>query len=149
MCLPADCARPPPQQQHAPHLPQPPCRPTSNSLTAPVISYKYLGVIFDPRLRWTLQHTKAVTVAAFWASRIWRLSRSSSGVSTSGTKQLYNTVAVPRFTHGAEVWYTPLHRPAGAKNMRGSVDLLFNKLLFRAALRLCSLPKAHPLNPIT
>ena len=163
-----------------------PDRSTSNSLTAPVISYKYLGVIFDPGLRWTLQHTKAVTVASFWASRIWRLSKSSSSISTSGTKQLYNTVAIPRFTYGAEVWYVPLHRPAGAKNMQGSVkvtnklrsvqrkvakaitgglsttagdildvhsyilpvDLLFNKLLFHVALRLCSLPKAHPLNPI-
>jgi hypothetical protein len=28
------------------------------------------------------------------------------------------------------------------------VDLLFNKLLFHAALRLCSLPKLHLLNPI-
>ena len=159
---------------------------TSNSLTMPVILYKYLGVIFDPRLCWTLQHMTAVTVASFWVSRIWRLSKSSSGVSTSGTKQLYNTVADPRFTYRAEVWYTPLHWPAGAKNMRGSVkvtnklrsvqrkvakaitgglsttagdildvhsyilpvDLLFNKLLFRAALRLCSLPKVHPLNPI-
>jgi hypothetical protein len=89
---------------------------TTNSLTAPVISYKYLGVIFDPNLHWTLQHTKAVTVASFWASRIWRLSKSSSGMSTTGTKQLYNTVAIPRFTYGAEVWYTPIHRPAGAKN---------------------------------
>ena len=105
----------------------------------------------------------------------------------TSTKQLYNTVTVPRFTYGVEVWYTPLHRPEGAKNTRGSVsitaklrsvqrkvakaimgglsttagdvldvhsyilpvDLLFTKLLTRAALRLCSLPKSHPLNPVT
>ena len=164
-----------------------PDRMTSNSLTAPVTSYKYLGIIFDPKLRWSLQHTKALAVATFWASKIWRLSKSASGVSTTGTKQLYNTVAVPRFTYGAEVWYTPLHRPEGAKNTRGSVGitaklrsvqrkvakaimgglsttagdvldvhsyilpvyLLFTKLLTHAALRLCSLPKSHPLNPVT
>ena len=40
------------------------------SLTHPVSLYKYLGVIFDPKLRWTLQQTKAVTSAAFWSSRI-------------------------------------------------------------------------------
>jgi hypothetical protein len=28
------------------------------------------------------------------------------------------------------------------------IDLLFNKLLFRSALRLCSLPKSHPLQPL-
>jgi hypothetical protein len=101
-------------------------------------------------------------------------------------KQLYNTVAIPRFTYGAEVWYTYLHKPEGAKKMKGSVaitnklcsiqckvaisitgglsstagnildahtfilpiDLLFCKLLFRAALHLCSLPSTHPLHPM-
>jgi hypothetical protein len=159
---------------------------TTNSLTAPVASCKYLGVIFDPKLRWSLQHTKALTAASFWASRIWRLAKSASGVSTSGVKQLYNTVAVLRFTYGAEVWYTPLHCPNGSKNTRGSVkvtnklrsaqrkitkaitgvlsttagdildvhayvlpiDLLFNKLLYRAALRLCTLPTSHPLQQL-
>ena len=28
------------------------------------------------------------------------------------------------------------------------IDLLFNKLLFRSTLRLCSLPKSHPLQPL-
>ena len=159
---------------------------TTNSLTAPVVSYKYLGIVFDPKLWWSLQHTKALTAASFWASRIWRLAKSASGVSTSGVKQLYNTVVVPRLTYGAEVWYTPLHRPNGLKNMCSlikvtnklctaqrkitkvitgwlsttagdilnahayvlPINLLFNKLLFRSALRLCLLPKSHPLQPL-
>ena len=158
---------------------------TTNSLRAPVASYKYLGIIFDHKLRWSLQHMKALTTATFWVSRIWRLAKSASGVSTSGVKQLYNTVAVPRFTYSAKVWYTPLHRPNGSRNMCSSVkvtnklctaqrkitkvitgglstmagdilnahayilpiDLLFNKLLFHSALRLCSFPKSHPLQP--
>jgi hypothetical protein len=153
------------------------------SLVHPVPSYKYLGMIFDPKLRWSLHQTKALSTATFWSSRIWRLSKSASGVSPAGVKQLYNTVAVPRFTYGAEVWYTYLHKPVGAKQTKGSVgitnklrsiqrkvakaitgglsstagdifdvhafilpiDLLFCKLLFRAALRLCSLPPSHPL----
>ena len=163
-----------------------PDRSTTNSLTAPVASYKYLGVIFDPKLRWSLQHTKALTTTSFWASRIWWLAKSASGVSTSGVKQLYNTVAVPRFTYSAKVWYTSLHHLNGSKNLHGSVkvtnklctaqrkitkvimgglsttagdilnahgyvlpiDLLFNKVLFCAALRLCSLPKSYPLRPL-
>jgi ribonuclease HI len=158
----------------------------TTTLTHPVLSYKYLGVIFDPKLHWTLQQTKALTTAAFWSSRIWCLSKPASGISTSGTKQLYNTVAVPRFTYGAEVWYTYLHKPEGANKTKGSVaitnkfrsiqrkvakaiagglnstagdildvhtyilplDLLFCKLLFRAALQLCSLPPTHPLHPL-
>ena len=157
---------------------------TTNSLMALVSSYKYLGVIFNPKLHWSLQHTKVLTIAMFWLSRMWWLSKSASSVSMSGTKQLYNTVAIPRFTYSAEVCYMPLH--PGVKNMCSSVkflnklcsvqqkvakvitgglsttagdilnihlfilpiDLLFNKLLFHAALRICTLPKSHTLNPI-
>ena len=131
-----------------------------------------------------LQHKKAAAAASFWASRIGRLSKSASGLSTAGAKQLYNTVAIPRFTYEAEVWYSPIYKPQGTTKARGSVsvnnklktaqhkvaaavmgglrttagdvldvhayilpvDLLMNKLLYRAALRLCSLPKSHPLH---
>ena len=158
----------------------------TTSLTHPVTSFKYLRVIFDPKLRWTLQQTKVLTAAKFWSSRIWRLSKPLSGLSTSGTKQLYNTVAVPRFTYGVEVWYTYLHKPEGINKTKGSVyitnklrseqrkvakvitgrlsstagdildvhayilpiDLLFCKILFRAALRICTLPPTHPLHPL-
>ena len=96
-------------------------------------------------------------------------------------------MAVPRFTYGAEVWYSPIYKPQGAQKSRGSVsvnnklrtaqrkvataitgglrttsgdvldvhayilpiDLLMNKLLYRAALHLCSLPKSHPLHAQT
>ena len=58
------------------------------------------------------------------------------------------------------MWYSPIYKPQGATKARGSVsvnnklrtaqrkpvDLLMNKLLYRAALRLCSLPKSHPLH---
>jgi ribonuclease HI len=148
-----------------------------------VNSYKYLGVIFDPGLKWTLHHAKVVASATFWSSQIWRISKPASGMSASGVRQLYNTVAVPGFTYGAEVWYTGLSKPVEEGNTRGSVaitnklksiqrkvastitgairttagdtldahaniwpiDLLFNKVLFRAASRLCSLPPPHPL----
>jgi hypothetical protein len=157
----------------------------TTSLVLPVASYKYLGIIFDPKLHWSLHQTKALTTASFWSLYIWCISKSASRVSSAGIKQLYNTVAVLRFTYGAEVWYTYLHRPEGSKKMKGSVaitnklcsiqckvaitiigglsstasnvldvhtyilpiDLLFCKLLFRAALCLCSLPSTHPLHP--
>ena len=37
----------------------------TNSLMQPVSLYKYLGVIFDPKLCWTLQHKKVQAAAAF------------------------------------------------------------------------------------
>ena len=55
------------------------------------------------------------------------MSKSANGLSTTGTKQLYNTVAVPRFTYGAEGWYTYLHKPESAAKSRGSVAIT-NKL---------------------
>jgi hypothetical protein len=43
------------------------------SITLPVLLYKYLGVIFDPKLRWTLHQAKVLATATFWSSCIWRL----------------------------------------------------------------------------
>ena len=65
----------------------------TTSQTHPVALYKYLGVLFNPQLRWTLHQEKTLTMATFWTSQIGRLTKALSGVSTSSTKQLYNTVA--------------------------------------------------------
>jgi len=156
------------------------------SSTRAVNLYKYLGVIFDPGLKWTLQQAKVTASATFWSAQIWRVSKPSSGMSASGVRQLYNTVVVLGFTYGAEVWYTGLTKLRDEGNTKGSVaitnklksiqrkvattimgairttagdildahanilpiDLLFNKVLFRAALHLCSLPRTHPLHTI-
>lgn len=60
------------------------------STTLPVMSYKYLRVIFNPKLYWTLQHVKALTTTTFWASKLWHVLKSLSSMSTKGTKQLFN-----------------------------------------------------------
>jgi len=144
----------------------------STSLTKVVMLYKYLGVIFDLGLKWTLHQAKVLATATYWFSHVWRLSKSATSLSSSNKKQIYNTVAVPGFTYGAEVWYSFLHKPEHASETKGSVaitnklhsvqrkvakaitgglsttagnildmhayilpiDLLFCKLLFRAAL---------------
>ena len=95
----------------------------TSSIVLPVLSYKYLGVLFDPKLHWSLQHTKALAMATFWSSQLWRISKSSSSSSTTGMKQLYNTVAVPRFPYGAEVWYTYFHKHESASRAKGSVTI--------------------------
>jgi hypothetical protein len=99
----------------------------TSSLIHLVSSYKYLGIIFDPKLHWSLHQTKALTTAAYWSLHIWHLSKAASSISPTGVKQLYNMVVVPRFTYRAEVWYTYLHKPLGAKKMKGSVAIT-NKL---------------------
>ena len=48
-------------------------------------------------------------------------------MSASGIKQLYNTVAVPGFSYGAEVWYTSLSKTSREGNTKGSV-VFTNKL---------------------
>jgi hypothetical protein len=76
----------------------------STSSISAVSSYKYLGVIFDPGLRWTFHHTKAHASATFWSSHIWRLSKATNGLKPGEGRQLYTTVSIPGFTYGAEVW---------------------------------------------
>ena len=92
-----------------------------------VNSYKYLGVIFDAALKWSLHHAKVVVSATFWASQIWRILKPASGMPASRVRQLYNMVAVPWFTYGAEVWYTSLYKPKEEGNMKGLVAIT-NKL---------------------
>ena len=48
----------------------------SLSITLPVLSYKYLRVIFDPKLCWMLQHAKTLTTALFWSFKLWHISKS-------------------------------------------------------------------------
>lgn len=91
---------------------------SSNVSMLPVLSYKYLRVIFNPKLRWTLQHAKALAMAAFCSAKHWQVMKSASSLSTTG---IYNTVAVPRFSYRAEVWYTYLHKPGMASKTKCSV----------------------------
>ena len=86
---------------------------TTSAIKA-VNSYKYLSVIFNAALKWSLHHTKVVASATFWASQIWHILKPASGMPASGVRQLYNTVVVPGFTYGAEVWYTSLHKCYGS-----------------------------------
>ena len=85
--------------------------------------YKYLGVILELNLRWTLHHQKVVANAAWWTHQVTRLSKISGGLSPKHMRQLYNTVAIPTFTYAADIWYTVPHiSPSGSKQL-GSVAL--------------------------
>ncbi|KAG5725032.1 hypothetical protein E4T56_gene12430 [Termitomyces sp. T112] len=148
-----------------------------------VQTYKYLGVVFDPKLRWSAHIQKVTASAVWWTNQVSRLSRVSGGMPPHRIRQLYNMVAVLAFTYAADVWYTGVSDGTGGQRKTGSVaatwklssaqrkaaktitgalsttagdvtkvhanllpvDLLFQKVLTRAAVRLASLPPSHPL----
>ena len=72
-----------------------------------VNNYKYLGVMFDPKLSWRAHITKVITKTSHWMQLLWRLSKMASGLSPSKTCQLYNTITIPALTYACNVWYTP------------------------------------------
>lgn len=157
--------------------------PSTTQTVQPVNTYKYLGVHFDSKLRWTAHTTKVIASAQRWANKIRRLAKVSGGLPPSKVRQLYNTVAVPAFTYAADIWYVGLHKSQGSEKTSGSVgitkklasiqrrvtkcitgaisttagdimevhanilpmELLFHKVLYRAATRLCTLTDTNPL----
>ena len=99
-----------------------------------VQTYKFLGVLFDPKLRWTAQHERAARSAEGWINLVRRLARTSTGISAKGMRQLYTSIAVPRMAYAADVWYIIPHKPnATAKKRTGSIR--FTQLMTSAQRR--------------
>ena len=71
----------------------------------PTDAYKYLSIVFDPKLTWRAHITKVVANVSHWSRQLGRLSRVSSGLSPSKLHQLYITVTVPAFMYTPNVWY--------------------------------------------
>ena len=162
------------------------CGTTTTNTITNVQNYRYLGIIFDPKLSWRVHISKVITNATRWSQQLWRVARTTGGLSPSCTWQLYNTVAVPAFTYAPDIWYIPPFKQSHSQISCGSVsdtkslqsiwgtavryitggihgtaydileahadlppvDLLFCKVQFRAASRICALPSRHPLHPI-
>lgn len=100
----------------------------------PALPYKFLGVIFDPKLKWNTHMEKAVRSAEAWINLVRRLARTSTGLSAKGMKQLYTAVAIPRMSYAADVWYTIPHYPNGQTRKRcGSIK--FTQKLIAAQRR--------------
>ena len=82
-------------------------RTTTHHIITTTTDYKYLGVIFDPKLNWRAHASKVVAKATKWTQQLWRLARQTGGISPGKIRQLYNTVVVPAFTYVSVVWYVP------------------------------------------
>jgi len=89
-----------------------------------VSSFKYLGVRIDNKLGWTEQAQVSNASATKWIMQFKRLTRPTTGVSSKLMRQLYLSVAIPKLTYGADIWFTPPHKQTGATNNSGSVGLL-------------------------
>lgn len=94
---------------------------TSMQTVTTVLTYKYLGVIFDSRLRWSAHTQKIAAKAAWWSQQVAHLSRISGGMLPNWTRQLYNTVAIPAFTYTANIWYSGVSEMAKGTRRTGSV----------------------------
>lgn len=85
-------------------------------------TYRFLGVLFDPKLRWKAQHKKATRSAEAWINLIKQLTCTASGISARGMRQLYLAVVALRMTYAAEVWYTLPHKSViGNTKRTGSI----------------------------
>lgn len=101
------------------------CLPNGTHVTSAiqnVQTYKYLGVVFDPKLRWRAHVSKVVASATWWTQQLWWISKTAGGLSPGKTCQLYNTVVIPAFTYASDVWYVPTFKMAHSQNSSGSVE---------------------------
>jgi len=86
----------------------------------PTPTHKFLGVILDQELRWREHMAYAIAKGARYAMLLHRLTRTSQGVPTKLTRQLYQTVVIPRTLYAASVWLRPTYNLEFNTPLRGS-----------------------------
>ena len=99
-----------------------------------VQAYKFLGVLLDPKLKWTAQTERATRSAEAWINLVHRLARTSTSISAKGMRQLYLSIAVPKMTYAAEVWYA-LPRKMNPSSKRRTGAVKFTQKLLSAQQR--------------
>ncbi|CCO36793.1 hypothetical protein RSOLAG1IB_12164 [Rhizoctonia solani AG-1 IB] len=92
----------------------------------PVKSHTLLGVVMDQTLSWREQCDKALARGQQWAGQLNRLARMSYGTSMDTARRLYLSIAVPRFSYAADIWYSPVTQSPGGrrKGSAGFADRL-------------------------
>ena len=86
--------------------------------------YRYLGIVIDDKLTWKRHEEKVIDNATKWVLQCRRLAKTDTGLSPYHMRRLYMTVAIPKMTYGAEIWYSPPRKIPGAKRMTGSVRIM-------------------------
>ncbi|CAG7855244.1 SubName: Full=Uncharacterized protein {ECO:0000313/EMBL:CCA77710.1}; Flags: Fragment [Serendipita indica DSM 11827] len=97
--------------------------PLLESQTARTSSPSVAGSVIDQSLRWNKHQELVHTRAVKWTSLFLRIHRAFHGLPIRSGRQLFNSVAIPRITYAADIWYTPLYtKPDSARRM-GSVAI--------------------------
>ena len=116
--------------KHTPNLPITITHPRTRAPTEieSVKTYKFLGILLDPKLKWTAQADRAARSADAWINLIRRLARTSKGISAPGMRLLYTTIAIPKMAYAADVWYAPPHKTHNASTRRSGMIKFSRKL---------------------
>ena len=85
-------------------------------------SLKFLGVILDQELRFKAQADHAAAKGKFWITQTRRISKTTKGIKSHISRQLYKAAAVPAMMYGASIWLTPIVRSTvRGKRSKGSI----------------------------
>lgn len=84
-------------------------------------AFKSLGVLLDQELNWKAQTHAAIAKATKWILLFKRLTKPSTGLKPKLMRQMYQSVAIPKLTYAADVWYRPPHKMEGHQKNSGSV----------------------------
>jgi hypothetical protein len=108
---------------HGVKKPRPPL--TLPSITIdPSPHAKYLGIILDQHLNWAPQLVQVRGKGTKWTLQICRLTRPSWGLTPSGARKLYVSIALLHIMYGIDIWCTPLHRRNDRGSSKGSVSFI-------------------------
>ena len=99
---------------------------TNRSTTVKSVkTYQFLGVLFDPKLKWTAQTEKAARSAEAWINLVRQLARTSTGLLAKAMQQLYVAIAIPKMSYAVDVWYTHPHKAnESLKKRTGSIKFI-------------------------
>ena len=100
-----------------------PNRTTTHHIITTTTDYKYLGMIFDPKLNWRAHASNVVAKVTKWIQQLWRLARWTGGIPPGQICQLYNMVVVLAFTYASNVWYVPPFKLTYKRNSLGSISV--------------------------
>jgi len=84
-------------------------------------THKFLRVILNQELRWCEHTAYAISKGARYTMLLRCLTRTSQGVPTKLTHQLYQTVVIPCMLYAASVWLRPTYNLEFNTPLRGSI----------------------------
>ncbi|KAK6984583.1 hypothetical protein R3P38DRAFT_3231536 [Favolaschia claudopus] len=120
----------------------------------------YLGFVLDHKLNWKAHVERAVAKGTAAVLAVMRLTRPTVGMPHCYVRRLYISVVLPKMEYGLVAWYQPIRGEGRKKGSTAATDameyhafvapvkLRLNRTAMKNALRLASLPKSHPLNPL-